>query len=369
MVQFFPTRSSARFDTPGERRLAERLAAKLKDDYLCWCNVPVGPKALQPDFVILHPQRGFLVLEVKDWKLDTIHTMDRGIAQLFDGRQLKSVKNPMTQGRAYAMEVSVALQRDPALKHPPGSPHPGNLLMPYGWGVVLTHITRKQFRDETNLAEVLESQWVIFQDEMTEGVDAEAFQQWLSDIFPHVFSCKLSRPQIDRVRHHLYPEVRINAASGQFGLFADEAASLPNLVRVMDFQQELLARSMGDGHRVIHGAAGAGKTVILGYRAAQIAASTSKPVLVLCYNRTLASRLRQVVNVRGLVTGCGALLPRPVPRSNGGLSVPPPAASVPVGEMMVHIGGRTRAGVNRGQITHGQYAALMIEEGHDFQPE
>jgi hypothetical protein len=34
MAQFFLTRSSARFDTPGERRLAERLAAKMEDDYL-----------------------------------------------------------------------------------------------------------------------------------------------------------------------------------------------------------------------------------------------------------------------------------------------------------------------------------------------
>jgi hypothetical protein len=37
--------------------------------------------------------------------------------------------------------------------------------------------------------------------------------------------------------------------------------------------------------------------------------------------------------------------------------------------MRVHIGGRTIAGADRGQITHGQSAALMIEEGHDFQPE
>ena len=31
--------------------------------------------------------------------------------------------------------------------------------------------------------------------------------------------------------------------------------------------QEQLARSMGEGHRVIHGVAGSGKTMILGYRA------------------------------------------------------------------------------------------------------
>ena len=33
----------------------------------------------------------------------------------------------------------------------------------------------------------------------------------------------------------------------------------------MDLQQEKLARALGDGHRVIHGVAGSGKNMILGY--------------------------------------------------------------------------------------------------------
>ncbi len=58
MARFFPVRSQCQFDTPGERRFAERLEKLLEDDYLCWSNVPVGPKARYPDFVVLHPRRG-----------------------------------------------------------------------------------------------------------------------------------------------------------------------------------------------------------------------------------------------------------------------------------------------------------------------
>lgn len=113
MAHLFPSRSACRFDTNGERRLAERLEKKLDDDYLCWFNIPVGPKALQPDFVILHPQRGVLVLEVKDWKLETILSMTKGTADLNDQGQPKTVKNPLAQARVYALEVVVALQADP----------------------------------------------------------------------------------------------------------------------------------------------------------------------------------------------------------------------------------------------------------------
>ena len=58
--------------TSGERRLAERLEQKLDEDYLLWYDVPVGPKQPHPDFVAIHPRRGLLILETKDWRLDTI---------------------------------------------------------------------------------------------------------------------------------------------------------------------------------------------------------------------------------------------------------------------------------------------------------
>ncbi|WP_338807456.1 3'-5' exonuclease [Pseudomonas chlororaphis] len=369
MAQFFPSRTTCRFDTPGERRLAERLERKLEDDYLCWFNIPVGPKALQPDFVLLHPLRGLLVLEVKDWKLDTIQSMDRNQAKIYADGLLKTLKNPMLQARAYAMEVVMMLQRDPALKQPAGSPYAGNLIMPFGWGVVMTAITRKQF-EGTNLAEVLNPQQVLFQDEVTETVDPEVFQQRLWNMFQHIFPCQLSLPQIDRVRYHLYPEVRVNTLPGQFGLFAEQHAPLPTLIKVMDLQQEQLARSLGEGHRVIHGAAGSGKTMILGYRCAHLAQVSSKPILVLCYNKSLAGRLQQVLAERGLSdkvkvrnfhAWCSDMLTA--------FNVDRPAQNLSINVKMAQMVENTIDGVDRGQIPRAQYAAVLIDEGHDFQPE
>jgi hypothetical protein len=33
--------------TSGERRFAQRLEQLLEDDYLCWYDVPVGPKQMR----------------------------------------------------------------------------------------------------------------------------------------------------------------------------------------------------------------------------------------------------------------------------------------------------------------------------------
>ena len=66
----------------GERRVLNQLRRCLEDDYLVWHDVPVGPRARQPDFVILSPRWGMLLLEVKDWKRSTLVGANRDGVQL-----------------------------------------------------------------------------------------------------------------------------------------------------------------------------------------------------------------------------------------------------------------------------------------------
>src|SRR5690606_21592846 len=139
-----------------------------------WFDVPVGPKRRQPDFMILHPRRGILILEIKDWKIETLHSMDKTTTVIRGDRGQKAVANPLLQARVYALEVIDALQRDPALLHPVGHAHAGKLAMPWGHGVVLTNISRATF-DANELDHVIPEHLVICQDEMLESVDVEAF--------------------------------------------------------------------------------------------------------------------------------------------------------------------------------------------------
>ena len=254
--------------TSGERRLAERLEQKLDDDYLLWYDVPMGPRNTHPDFCVLHPRRGILVLEVKDWNRNTILQADKQNWEIMGDNGPKTVINPLEQARQYAHQVVNALERDKPLVQAEG-PHAGKLAFPWSYGVVLTNITRKQFEDG-ELHHAIEPHRVLCKDEMLEGVDAEALQSQLWGMFPYGMRGALSLPQIDRVRWIMFPQVRV-PTSGD--LFDDNNtdADMPDIMRVMDLQQEQLARSLGDGHRVIHGVAGSGKTMILGYRAEYLA--------------------------------------------------------------------------------------------------
>ena len=366
MATLIPTYgSSLRRMTSGERRFAQRLESLLEADYLCWYDVPIGTKYQHPDFVLLHPRRGLLIIEVKDWKQDAIQRIDPVSTTLLTDSGAKEVANPLFQARQNAFAVKNTLERDPQLLAPHGHPHSGKLVCPYGFGVVLSEITRKQF-DSTDLAQVLPAHLVICKDEMTDVTEAEQFQERLWAMFNVQFPHVLTLPQMDRIRWHMFPELRIT----QGALFdsASGASAKPpvdDLLRVMDLQQERMARSLGDGHRVIHGVAGSGKTLILGYRCQQLAKLTSSPILVLCFNVTLAAKLEQLavsrgwgnrVTVRNFHRWCLDQL------SLYHVQKPPDGK-----EFFSRLVACVQQAVERGQIPRAQYGAVLIDEGHDFE--
>lgn len=375
MAIFLPTLGSKNLRlTAGERRFGTCLMRKLEDDYHVWINVPVGPKQFRPDYVILHPGRGILVLEVKDWKLPTILQIDRLSAQLVTNRVLTTTANPIEQARVYAIAIKELLERDPLLVQQEAGRYQGHLLLPWGFGVILTNITRKQF-EEAQLDQAIPGDKVICQDEMTETVEAEDIQKRLWDMFQYCFGGVLSLARIDRVRWHLFPEIRIQQGSLFDVVVADApdpgqsiAKLLPDVVKIMDLEQEKVARNLGEGHRVIHGVAGSGKTLLLAYRCLHLSKQgLSKPILVLCFNKTLAAKLKQLlaekgagdnVHVRHFHGWCKDMC------SLYHLDLARDAR--PVYEKQVEA---VITGAEKGRVPRAQYAAVLIDEGHDFEPE
>ena len=379
MAEIIPslTREVLKSMTAGEKRFAQRLKELLEDDYLCWFDTPVGKQQRYPDFILLHPSRGLLFLEVKDWKPETIRKINKQEVTLLtlQGQVIKP--NPFVQVRQYVHQVINLLQKDKLLQQSKEG-YLGNLITPYAWGVVFTNITRKQIEKaipEEQRTNLLPDHLMIYKDEMTESVDSESFQERLWGMFNYQFEDKLTLPQIDRIRWHLFPEIRIDSPV-QENLFDDveqennkeqQAVSdnLPDIIRIMDIQQEQLARSLGGGHRVIHGVAGSGKTLILGYRAQMLAQTIGKPILILCFNISLAAKLQSFIVSKNLSEQiliyhfhewCKTQLKT--------YHVDVFSGDEPYYQRQVT---SVINAVDRKQIPRAQYGAVLIDEGHDFE--
>lgn len=353
----------------GERRVLHQLKRCLEDDYLVWHDVPIGPRARQPDFVILSPRWGVLLLEVKDWKRSTLGPATRDRVELRLPRGPVTAPHPLRQARDHVLELVDLMQRDPALVHADG-PFAGKLLFPYGWGVVMSALRRADVTD-SDFGALFPDSRTLLRDELEPDVDPAAFQRRLWGMFTVSYPHTLTLPQRDRIRWHLFPELRLDAqAALDFDGPAPAAPpALPDLLQVMDLQQEQVARTLGEGHRVIHGAAGSGKTMILVFRAQFLAATAraDRPILVMCFNRTLATRIEaqlrqrgvdERVQVRTFHGWCQDLV-----RSYQ-LDAPAGLKGDAYFEALAAVLERA---IDSGRVPGGQYTALLIDEAHDFE--
>ncbi|WP_018121879.1 DEAD/DEAH box helicase [Wohlfahrtiimonas chitiniclastica] len=358
MAFIIPTiKSSEGSMTAGENRFARRLQDKLDDDTVCWFNIPIH--GYYPDFVLFHPQRGLLVLEVKDWKIDNIEIFSRLHVALRNVPEVLK-ENPLEQAKRSRREIVKQLGAGFLAQH----------RIAYGEGVVLTNITRKMYR-EARFDEVLPGHLVICSDEMYESVPPEQFSAQLWGMLPFQMQTTLNDDLIQRIRGTLYPEICIPLKQAE--LFSHEiveaqAPESMGILKVMDLQQEQLARSLGIGHRIIHGVAGSGKTVILKYRAEYLAKSATQPILVVCYNKSLAQdltlyfehkNLSDKVHVYSFHAWCSAQL------KAHGCQKPPKENNIDlycqslVTTVLNHLENKS--------LPRQQYAAVLIDEGHDFE--
>jgi Nuclease-related domain/UvrD-like helicase C-terminal domain/AAA domain len=360
----------------GERRVLHQIKRCLEDDYLVWHDIAIGARARQPDFVILSPRWGVLLLEVKDWRRSTLGAATRDAVELHTPRGRVTQPHPLRQARDYTMELVDLMKADPALVHPSG-PFEGRLLFPYGWGVVFSSLKRADVHSTgaaSDFDELFPPSRTLLRDDLEDSVLAADFQSRLWGLFTVSYPHTLTLPQRDRIRWHLFPDVRLPTQATLDLRSSDDGQGtapplLPSLLQVMDLQQEQVARSLGEGHRVIHGAAGSGKTMILIFRAQYLAAiaKPERPILVLCFNRTLATRIEALLRARGVDervqvrtfhSWCQDMV-----RSYQ-LSVPAGLQGDDYFEALAQV---LQRAVDSGRVPGGQYSALLIDEAHDFE--
>ncbi|EAW1288543.1 DNA helicase UvrD, partial [Salmonella enterica subsp. enterica] len=266
----------------------------------------------------------------------------------------KQEQNPLVQVREYACATVESLSRQPKLQQNTGL-YKGKLNIAWAYGVVFTNITRQQLTSlsaDGAVESIFPQALTICQDEMTESVSSSAFRSKISGLFTTRFRPTVTPAVRDILRQHLFPEIAIRTKKKS-----------NQVCRIMDLQQEVLARNLGEGHRVIHGVAGSGKTLILLYRCLYLSETTTRPVLVLCFNIILANYIRECVAERGLSgkvhvyhfhDWCASAARKFKLNVSG------------EGLYFDNCFTALEDAVNSGAVTDSGYDAVLIDEGHDF---
>jgi len=272
----------------GERHVFDVLQ-NLPDDYIVYYEPVIAHR--YPDFLVICPDLGLMVVEVKDWLGQNITAADPDTVHYRFGNDVQPLKHPIRQAREYMtklMDRCKVSRAHECLCHQEGI-HKGQFMFPFGHMVILTKISSEELASH-RLTEVFPSDRVMTKDglEAWKTLSKDRLRQEMSKFFyPHNWSFpRLNGEQIKHLRAIIHPEIVITPVFDY-----QESGLVPHL-KVLDQRQETIARKIGDGHRVINGVAGSGKTVLLIHRARWLSAEdSSRRILVMCRNRSLRAYL------------------------------------------------------------------------------
>ena len=338
--------------TPGERRVFTDFRDGLPEDYLLYYDVAVQGR--YPDFIIVGPDLGVIVLEIKDWRLKSIAAVTAEAVVLREGSGEKTVKHPVRQVREYCFRIVDALKRRSLL-------YDGqHLRCGFGYGVVFPYLSSEDLERPSlfgpSLAGVLGGTTILSGEDLDRDRLLPALRRLIPSWVPGLDP--LNSVEIDEIRGILHPEIRLGWGHSD-----------TEILQVMDREQERLARAMGARHRMVRGVAGSGKTLILAARARHLSACQPDwRILVLCYNRVLADWLRTRVGKgsRIEVMHYHGWARQQLQRAN--VPIPPPSSSPLESDRYWD---RTMPELLLKAMTSGSegfdcYQAVLIDEGQDF---
>jgi len=232
----------------------------------CYTNEPLSEG--EADFVILHPERGMLVLEVKGGEP---RLQDR---QWYRGS--REMRDPFEQARRNRYALLDAIEARSGRRILRGMFTHGDL-------IVFPHS-----RFQGTLPLNAEPRIVVDAHDLStlpthiEG----AFAAWERQ------SNSLSNIQFSQLLDALLPKLRLYRCAG-----SELSLEKQKIVQVTQDQQATLFGLLASSRVITHGGAGSGKTLLAMEFACELAQEGSR-VLFLCYNRNLATWLNEQLTIR-----------------------------------------------------------------------
>ena len=285
MARLIPNIDVDEIELKPERDVARVLVEQLPDEVRVFHSYPwlrpdrndrtgmVTLREGEADFLILWPELGFLVLEVKGGEIQYQSSNRRWYRLLDDGKE-RDIQDPFEQANKNLHEIVDRMKKQEYFDQKP----------PFAYGYVAVFPDCK------------------YEGEMPPGADPaiclsagdlvqmekrlrRALKSWSRTDPPKA----ITKNDMDKVMRVVLPEFRI----------------LPVLFRTIEKQEEALFRLTEDQARLleflgtnnraaIEGVAGSGKTMLALAQAGRFAAEGKKTLLV-CYNKTLGNWLRESI--------------------------------------------------------------------------
>lgn len=449
MAEMIPARLK-KTASKGEQRVS-RLLEMLPDDCLVYYEPRVCDRC--PDFILIHPRLGVLILEVKGWFPASILDANSYSVRIEWNGQERTAPHPLRQAREYMNRTLNAFRSSQGslfanpILHLDGA-YMGYPIFPVGHAVIFSNITRQQWdkKDPALLDAVFPPAQTVYRDELDHlgSADAKVLELRLRRMFTEKFAFPpLTEGQVDVIRGILHPQILFRKGSlstppvsrETFAPVPADPSSTPPRSRpetpagspsatrggirsydpeprlaetegyaaeaepvayqspktdartevkdeepagefprdpsvpvpvtyeqvqfyVLDKRQEKHARALGDGHRLLFGVAGSGKTVILLARARELARKDPDArILVLCYNISLAAYLRHAL----------AGYPSVTVHHFDGWAKSSDVSRYP-NESDDSFGKRFLARISSGLRDSARFDAVLVDEAQDFDP-
>ncbi len=274
--------------TVGEKRLIRNLYQNLEDSCIIWYQ-PKLPSSRRPDLIVYIPNIGLLLYEVKDWSIDQIISANADSWSVKFNSSIENRTNPFKQARNYFYKLSDRLKLETLLLSDEKK-FQGRIKFPIATAVALSNIKKEDFSNNP-ISKTMDDKYMLFKDDIAEignVLVGKALLDKLKNHFdPWWQNDELTSEELDCLRGILYPELTSKQK---------EKGGKTRTI-ILDELQEQVAKKIGDGHRIIRGVAGSGKSLVLAAKIKMLL--KEKPnwkILLTCFNISLASQLRYYLN-------------------------------------------------------------------------
>ena len=344
--------------TMGEQRLFAILK-RLPGNVVVYYEPVIANR--YPDFVLILPTLGVLIIEVKGWYLKEIMAANSESVHLCQNQREVLKAHPLAQVRRYKFALMDRCREDPQsadLVNNAGA-YLGNFKFPFGSFAILSNISQAQMNAMPGNEAVFPPNRVATRDQLEAwaSLSPSAFLKILYGFFDPAWKiAPMTANQVNIIKAILHPEILLRLDPAKYG----EKEALK--VRVLDLKQEAIARNIGTGHRLVFGVAGSGKTVVLVARVKLVhRLRPSARILVLCFNIPLSAMLTDLL--KSCASNVSVFHFDGWARANG------VARDFDQNEQDASLGKRLLAALKAGALHTGKFDVILIDEAQDFSPE